>query len=212
ERPSLRSASRWFGTRSRVFVNQKPETPVSTRPLSGISVGRMTSKVEMRSLATRSRRSSSSAYSSRTFPLPRCVAASGMNGFLLRNEAADTVEGAVEMGDRRVQVEDGGESGVVETRADLAVGANELGEVAFLVPRLHGVALHELVRLRAIQAALDQRKQQPVREEEPVRGPEVPLHPFRIDDQALDDPGKAVEHVVDREKRIGDHHALRGRV
>ena len=31
-------------------VNQKPESPVSTRPLSGISVGRMTSKVEIRSL------------------------------------------------------------------------------------------------------------------------------------------------------------------
>jgi hypothetical protein len=46
---------------SRRRVNQKPERPVSTRPLSGISVGRITSKVEMRSLATSSSRSSSTA-------------------------------------------------------------------------------------------------------------------------------------------------------
>ena len=44
-----------------VRANQKPESPVRTRPLSGISVGRTTSNVEMRSLATSSRRVSSSA-------------------------------------------------------------------------------------------------------------------------------------------------------
>ena len=46
---------------SRVRANQKAESPVRTRPLSGISVGRITSKVEIRSDATSSRRSSSSA-------------------------------------------------------------------------------------------------------------------------------------------------------
>ena len=61
ERASSRMASMWFGTMSRSSVNQKPDRPVSTRPLSGISVGRITSKVEIRSLATSSRRSSSSA-------------------------------------------------------------------------------------------------------------------------------------------------------
>src|SRR5260221_11618519 len=81
----------WFGTIDRSSVNQKPESPVSTRPLSGISVGRTTSKVEMRSLATSSRRSSSSAYSSRTFPDARCVA-SGMNGFLLGGEGVQAGE------------------------------------------------------------------------------------------------------------------------
>ena len=59
---------------ARVRANQKAESPVSTRPLSGISVGRTTSKVEIRSEATRSSRSSSRAYSSRTLPLPRCTA------------------------------------------------------------------------------------------------------------------------------------------
>jgi hypothetical protein len=44
-----------------VLANQNPERPVSTRPLSGISVGRTTSNVEIRSLATSSRRSPSRA-------------------------------------------------------------------------------------------------------------------------------------------------------
>ncbi len=42
-----------------VRANQNPESPVRTRPRSGISVGRTTSKVEMRSLATSNKRSSS---------------------------------------------------------------------------------------------------------------------------------------------------------
>src|SRR5262245_5978849 len=59
---------------SRVRANQNAESPVSTRPLSGISVGSTTSKVEMRSDATSRSRLSSSAYSSRTLPLPTCTA------------------------------------------------------------------------------------------------------------------------------------------
>ena len=44
-----------------VRANQNADSPVSTRPLSGISVGSTTSKVEIRSLATSSRRSESSS-------------------------------------------------------------------------------------------------------------------------------------------------------
>src|SRR5213595_3838358 len=98
---------------SRVRANQKPDSPVSTRPLSGISVGRTTSNVEIRSLATSSRRSSSRAYSSRTLPLPTCVA-SDMRRFLLGGEATKTIEGRVEVGDGRVQVEHDVERGLVE--------------------------------------------------------------------------------------------------
>jgi hypothetical protein len=46
---------------SRVRSNQKADSPVRTRPLSGIGVGRTTSKVEIRSLAARTTVSSSSA-------------------------------------------------------------------------------------------------------------------------------------------------------
>ena len=50
-----------------VRPNQKCERPVSTRPLSGIGVGRTTSKAEIRSDATiRSR--SPKPYISRTLP------------------------------------------------------------------------------------------------------------------------------------------------
>src|SRR5919202_2358294 len=107
ERPSPPSPSRWFGTIERVRTNQKADSPVSTRPLSGISVGRTTSNVEMRSLATSSSRSSSSAYSSRTFPVPTWATASGMNGFLLPDERAEALEDGVDVADGRIEVEDG---------------------------------------------------------------------------------------------------------
>ena len=48
----------WLGTISAVWSNQNRESPVRTRPLSGIGVGMTTSKAEMRSEATRSRRPS----------------------------------------------------------------------------------------------------------------------------------------------------------
>jgi hypothetical protein len=44
-----------------VRANQNADSPVSTRPLSGIGVGSTTSNVEMRSEATSSSRSSASA-------------------------------------------------------------------------------------------------------------------------------------------------------
>ena len=77
---------------------------------------------------------------------------------------------------------------LVEDGGDLGVGADELAEVALLVPRAHRVSLHEPVRVGALDARLDECEQEPVREEEPVRRPEVPLHPLRIDDEPLDDP------------------------
>src|ERR1035437_5184488 len=53
---------------SAVRSNQKREMPVRTRPLSGMGVGRTTSKADIRSLATSSRRSPTSNRS-RTLPL-----------------------------------------------------------------------------------------------------------------------------------------------
>src|SRR5829696_2112848 len=123
ERPSAPSASRWFGTISRVRANQKAERPVRTFPLSGIAVGRTTSNVEIRSLATSSRRSASSSYSSRTFPLPTWVAVSGMNRFLLSGELAQPLEDGVEMSCVPAEVEDRVE---VDAVGDFLVGAHEL--------------------------------------------------------------------------------------
>src|SRR5205814_5388216 len=87
-------------------MNQKAERPVRTRPLSGISVGRTTSKVEIRSLATSSSRSSSRAYSSRTFPLPTCAVASGMDGLLGSDERVQALEDDVDVTDGGLEVED----------------------------------------------------------------------------------------------------------
>src|SRR5207253_7018825 len=114
DRPSARSESRWFGTIAAVCANQYAERPVSTRPLSGISVGSTTSKVEIRSLATSSSRSSSRAYSSRTLPLPTWTA-SGMNRFLLGREGVEPLEDGVHVTgvagevEHRVELETGGE-------------------------------------------------------------------------------------------------------
>src|SRR5262245_33499091 len=74
EQPSGRSTRRWFGQIACVRANQNAERPVRTRPLSGITVGCTKSNVEMRSVATSKSRSASSAYRSRTFPLPRRTA------------------------------------------------------------------------------------------------------------------------------------------
>ena len=187
---------------SRVRANQNPESPVSTRPLSGISVGSTTSNVEIRSLAT----SSSRRHPARTARGPcRCRCAwLHTDRFLLRSEAAEPVERGVEVGDGGVQVEDVVQGASSSSARDLRVVADELAEVAFLVPRAHRVALHEPVRLGALHAALDQREQQAVREEQPVRRPEVPHHPLGVDDEPVDDPREAVEHVVEREERVGD--------
>ena len=57
-RSSGAAARRWFGTIDSVLENQNRDRPVSTRPLSGISVGRTTSNADSRSEATSSSRSS----------------------------------------------------------------------------------------------------------------------------------------------------------
>src|SRR5215212_4141796 len=129
-----------------VRANQKPERPVSTRPLSGISVGRTTSKTEMRSLARSSNRSSSSSYSSRTLPLATWTVASDMNWRLLWLEIAEPLEDGVHMTDGRIQVEDRVQ---VDAAGDRAVGADELLEVLFFLPGAHRVGLHEAVGLVA---------------------------------------------------------------
>ncbi len=90
--------------------------------------------------------------------------------------------------------------------------ATSVAEVALLVPGPHRVALDEPVRVVARQAGLDEREQQALAEEEAVARLEVPLHPLGPDDEALDEPGEAVEHVVEREERVGDDDPLGRRV
>ena len=72
------------GTLFRICGESDRRRPSSTRPLSGISVGRITSNVEMRLLATRSRRSSSRAptsSSSNQVPALLTIPFSAITGF-----------------------------------------------------------------------------------------------------------------------------------
>jgi hypothetical protein len=41
-----------------------------------------------------------------------------------------------------------------------------------------------------------------------VAGLEVASHPVGVDHEPLHDPGEAVEHVIEREERVRDDHAL----
>src|SRR5581483_6399831 len=99
-----------------------------------------------------------------------------------------------------------------DAAGDLVVGADELAEVELLVPRAHGVALYEPVRVVAFEARLDEREQDTLAEEERVARLEIAPHSLRSHHETLDEPREAVEHVVEREEPVGDHDALGRRV
>ncbi len=99
---STRSETRWFGTIEAVCENQNAESPVSTRPLSGIGVGSTTSNAEIRSEATSASSPSPASYSSRTLPEPMW-ASSGMGA--LRHARLEPAEGDVGVAERVVEVE-----------------------------------------------------------------------------------------------------------
>ena len=171
--------------------------------MSGISVGRTTSKVEIRSDATSSRRSSSSVVDVAHLA-GRDAGSQACSGSSL-TASFETGEDGVDVARVRAEVEDGVE---VDARRDLVVGAAELAEVELLLPRAHRRALDEAVGVVAREAGLDERVEHALAEEEEVARLEVPAHPLGPHDEALDEPGEAVEHVVEREERVGDDDAL----
>src|SRR3954454_21403491 len=113
---------------SRVRANQNADSPVSTRPLSGISVGSTTSNVEIRSLATSSSRSGSSSKISRTLPLATCTA-SGNCLLLLGRERREALEQGVDVLQGSGEVERAGDPVRSEAFGDLRVSLDELAEV-----------------------------------------------------------------------------------
>src|SRR5579883_2001675 len=169
--------SRWFGTMCCVRANQKAERPVRTRPLSGISVGSTTSNTEILSLATSRSRSSSSLKISRTLPLATCWATSGMDGLLLSDERVETLEDGVDVTGERGEVERRVERVPAERGGDLRILADELAEVALLLPRAHRAALREPVGLVARQPGRDEREEDALAEEQAVARLEVAQHP-----------------------------------
>src|SRR5437867_4378907 len=135
---------------SSVRRNQNAARPVSTRPLSGISVGSTTSKVEMRSLAVSRRRLPSSSYSSRTLPLPTWTA-SGMDALLL--ERVEPLEDGVHVTGVGGQLEHGRE---IDAARELGVGGGELAQVEPFVRGAQCVLLDELVRVVASESGFDE--------------------------------------------------------
>ena len=70
------------------------------------------------------------------------------------------------------------------------------------------MSLHDPVGVVAREARVDEGEQQPLAEEEAAASLEVLAHLLGTDDEALDEPGEAVEHVVEREERVGNDDAL----
>src|SRR5689334_21181175 len=71
--------TRWLGWKVSVCENQKIESCVRTLPRSGMPLGRMWSKAEIRSVATMSSRLSSSSYVSRTLPRAKSLSGSAVS-------------------------------------------------------------------------------------------------------------------------------------
>ena len=110
------------------------------------------------------------------------------------------------------EVERLGQGVRVERGTDLGVRGQQLAEVALLLPGRQSVALHQPVRLVSGQAGCDERQQDALAEHEPVRRVEVAAHALCVDHQPVHERCEAVEHVVEREKGIGQDDALGARV
>src|SRR4051794_33542753 len=93
-------------------------------------------------------------------------------------KVVESVKDNVDMLRVRAFVEDG-----VEVDANLRVRAHERAEVLLFLPCVHRVALHEAVRLVALEPGLDEREQQTLRVVEPVARVEVAAHALGPDDE-----------------------------
>src|SRR4051812_32440154 len=96
----------------------------------------------------------------------------------------------------------------IDAAADLRIASDEACKVGLVLPGAHGMALDETVRIVAREPGLDQREEETMTEDKPVARLEIAEHPLGMDDEPFDDPRKSVEHVVEREERIGDDDAL----
>ena len=140
-----------------------------------------------------------------------CVAVSDMDRFLLGGEAAKSVEGAVEVGDRRFEVEDVASaaasrcaviSGSARTSSPKSRSSSH-ARIAFRCTSRYASARSSPPR-RARAAAGARRRGRAT-----PRG-SAPSAPDRR--RALDDPREAIEHVVEREECVRHDDALGRRV
>src|SRR4030095_14873146 len=122
-----------------------------------------------------------------------CVAwASGMHWLL--HEVVETVEDDVDMLGVGALIEYG-----VEVDANLGICANECRKVLVFLPGARRVALDESVRLVTLEPRFDEREQKPLGEVDAVARIDIAAHALGMHDEPFDEPGEAVEHVVERE-------------
>ena len=116
------------------------------------------------------------------------------------------------MAERVTEVEGLRQCRRVEAGGDLRVGGNKLPEVPLLVPGGERVSLHQPVRVVTGEPRGHEREKHALAEDEAVRGVEVSPHPLGVDDEPVDEPREAVEHVVEGQERVRENHPLRARV
>src|SRR5690349_14060332 len=202
--------TRWFSTRSPVRENQNRDRPVRTRPLSGISVGRTTSKALRRSDATRRRRSAETAYRSRTLPERRNVSASGIE---LDLQAVETGDHGRDMAKECAVVEAAVQVGEADPLGDVGVGPEEITKRETLVGGAQRGALHDRIgRFAAQPTPLDEEPEHPAARVEAETAGDVLAHPLLANDESLDQAGHLHEHVVEEDRRVGQDHPLGARV
>ena len=99
-----------------------------------------------------------------------------------------------------------------QRRGHLRVGLDEGTEGGPFVGRAQREALHDPIGLRARQASLDERAQDPRRGVQPVAGGDVLGHALGPHDETLDQAAEALQHVVQQRRGAGQRDALHGRV
>src|SRR5215218_8367364 len=107
------------------------------------------------------------------------------------------------------------EGGRIEDRVEVEAGCRlgeQLAEGDALVPGALGVLLDDPVGVVARAAALDERKQRPLREERAVGDVDVRAHPVLEHVEALHDADREVLAVVEQDRRDGQDHAREGGV
>src|ERR1035437_2809953 len=236
--PSGRSAGeverRWFGTIPAVSANQNRDSPVSTRPLSGMAVGSTTSKADSRSDATRSKVSASMSYRSRTLPDRTNDSARGIDPLRLRwhrlirrvavwlgtrpggapdeqlgvdpIETADADRGVAQ--ERRI-VEAGIEPAETEPGRHGRLHRQQLAQGPTLVGCLQGGALDDRVGiLPGEPAILNKRHKDPTAGMQAEPPLDVLAHPLRPDDESAHQPGYLHEHVIKQDRGVGQEDPL----
>src|SRR5439155_4594687 len=221
-RPSTRRAAsvadvsrRWLGMMSAVSANQYRDNAVSTRPLSGIGVGRATSKALTRSEATMTRRSASTMYRSRTLPDRVIASAASIGGRLSgrgpfgRDERVEARDDLGDVGKVAGVIEARVQIGKAERAGDGRLEREQLAQRPALVRGGHRRSLHDVVGLLPWEAgALDQGHEGARRSVEPEPPIDVLAHPLRPDEEIPNEPRRLLEQVVEQDRGVGQDNPL----